>query len=332
MRTRQHWWWRLLAGAALAVAVLGWLARPGVATQVIGSPASRDLGQVWQRAKEAGSYHFSADIVQTNTPLATIDNVGRQSKQDRLHVEGQTSLRDRKLDMTLWSQGGSVVDATSGVQVRVEGDHAEVRQGDQPWQPVGDFTGLFAPESDFMTYLVAARDVADHGPDSRGGLSFSRYGFTIDGPAYAAYVRDQMQHQMELKGDLPPGGRLELPRQYAEMTGSGELWVSLDGLPLRQMLHLQLPGQDKEQITAEVTVDFSEFGSFSPQLAAEAPAPLQGKLLGDLLVFLGALAAARMLVLYSRSRKAYAAIVLIVIVSLMFLWSLKRLESWWRPR
>jgi hypothetical protein len=65
MSRRQHLWWGLLAGAALAVAVLSWLARSGAATAVIGSPASRGLGQVWQRAKKAGSYRFSADIVQT---------------------------------------------------------------------------------------------------------------------------------------------------------------------------------------------------------------------------------------------------------------------------
>src|SRR5262245_14388443 len=307
MRRQQHWWWGLLVAAALAVAFLSWLARSGVATAMIESPAGRGLGQVWQRAKEAGSYRFSADIVQTTTPLATIDNVGRQSKQDRLHVKGQTSLRDRKLDMTLWSQGGSVVDATSGVQVRVEGDHVQVRQGDQPWQPVDNFTGLFAPESDFMTYLVAARDIVDYGSDSRAGLSLSRYGFTIDGPAYATYIRDQMQQHLALSGDLPPGGRLELPRQYAEMTGSGELWASEDGLPLRQVLHLQLPGQKDEQITAEVTVDFSEFGSVSPLAAAQVPMPLEGRLPETLLVFLVGLGVARTLMLYSRSRKVYAA-------------------------
>src|SRR5262245_18464831 len=99
--SRQQHWWGLLAAVALAIAVLSWLARPGVATTVMGSPASRGLGHVWQRAKQAGSYRFSADIVQTTTPLARIDNVGRQSKQDRLHVKGQTSLRDRTLQR--WS-------------------------------------------------------------------------------------------------------------------------------------------------------------------------------------------------------------------------------------
>src|SRR5262245_56940148 len=46
---RQQYSWGLLVAAALAVAFLSWLARSGVATAMIGSPAGRGLGQVRQR-------------------------------------------------------------------------------------------------------------------------------------------------------------------------------------------------------------------------------------------------------------------------------------------
>jgi hypothetical protein len=281
------------------------------------SPA-HSLKQVWDRAKASGAYHFSADIVQTTTPLATVDNVGRQSKQDTLHVEGQTSLPERKLEMTLWSQGGSVVDASSGIQVRVEGEQAYVRQGDQAWQPVNDFTGLFAPDSDFMTYLVAVKDVVDYGVESRSGFSFNRYGFAINGPGYAAYVRDQMQEQLTRSGKLPPGMQLDLPQQYAQMTGDGELWVSADGLPLRQVLRLQMPDQKDEQITAEVTVTFSDFGAGAASSTASiVPAQSFGSVLATLFAFGAALGLCWILIARSRSRKVYAVIVLGVILSMV---------------
>src|SRR5512139_743174 len=72
----------IFLGATQALTALG---------AVTSSPAN-SLKQVWDRVRASGAYHFSADIVQTRTPLATVDNVGRQSQQDTLHVEGQTNL------------------------------------------------------------------------------------------------------------------------------------------------------------------------------------------------------------------------------------------------
>jgi hypothetical protein len=50
------------------------------------------------------------------------------------------------------------------------------------------------------------------------------------------------------------------------MVGSGELWVGSDGLPLRQLLTLQFPAQDDEQVSSQIVVNFSQFG-FAQSLA-----------------------------------------------------------------
>ncbi len=297
------------------------LASAGRLLQAAGPTAPRTLSQVWERARQAGSYRFTADIVQTAMPTASVENVGRRSRTDTLHVEGQTNLSDRSLEMTLWSNGGSVLDADSGVQVRVQGEEAFVRQAGQEWQPVSDFTGLFAPNSDFMTYLVAAKDIVDHGAASRSGFSFNRYAFTIDGPAYAGYVRDQMQSALAAGGELPPGANLELPEQYVQMRGRGELWVSEQGLPVRQLLQLEMPGTDNDQITADVTVNFSDFG-----VAGESAAGLSRVLptaadIHSALATIFTLAAVAGLCLLiaanGRTRKVYAAIMLVVIGSML---------------
>jgi len=51
----------------------------------------------WERAREAGSYRYTADVVQTTISLPTVTNVGRTSMQDALHIEGETNLPDRTL-------------------------------------------------------------------------------------------------------------------------------------------------------------------------------------------------------------------------------------------
>src|SRR5262245_19173708 len=76
--------------AALLAAAMALSTAPGISAWTAGAPSATErLRGVWDRAKASGSYHFSADILQTSAPLATVGNVGRQSKQDRLHVEGQ---------------------------------------------------------------------------------------------------------------------------------------------------------------------------------------------------------------------------------------------------
>jgi len=299
-----------LVGLALAlflypVATLA--ARPG------------SLQAVWERVRQAGFYRFSADVVQTTRPLPTVTNVGRTTRQDRVHLEGKADLTSRTLYLTLWSQGGNILNARSGVEARIEGDRALVRRAGEPWQEVEDFTALFAPEGDFMAYLAAARDVVEHEPETRAGVTFTRYTFRIDGRAFAAYLRDQLQRRLVETGELPPGVELDLPRTLVEMTGEGELWVGRNGLPIRQTLHLQFPDRDDHQVSAQVAVDFFGFGPVSRGLTALVHSPSRSttRLLHQISFFLLTLASIVLLVAYRHVRKVYAALVLFIIASLV---------------
>ena len=61
-------------------------------------------------------------------------------------------------------------------------------------------------------------------------------------------------------GGLPATIQLELPKVYADMTGTGELWVGADGMPLRQRFALQFPeDQHNYQAWAGISVDFADF-------------------------------------------------------------------------
>jgi len=236
-----------LATGLLLLLALAW-------PQVTGTARGSDtVASAWERAREAGAYRFSADVRQTTIPQPTVRNVGRASKTQAVHLEGETDLPAHQLHLTLWSQGGSVLDTASGVEIRVDGERAYARQGTQDWQEINNFAELFAPQGDFMAFLAAARNVQreDTVPDA------SRFTFDIDGRAYAAYLRDQMTRYLAERGELPPGVELDLPKSYVDMTGDGELWLDAAGYPLRQILRLRFPPRpDEHEIHAEVTVDF----------------------------------------------------------------------------
>ncbi|MCL5995588.1 MAG: hypothetical protein M1546_05970, partial [Chloroflexi bacterium] len=304
---------------SFAVCVLA-LAALLACSPVLSATAPTDLEAVkaaWQRARQSGAYHFSADIQQTITPRATLLNIGRASKHEAVHLEGQVNLPNQQLHMTLWSQGGSVLDASSGVEVKVEGDHAAARQGAQDWQEIDNFTGLFAPQGDWMAFLAAATDVQRI--EASGASSHAaRYSFRIDGRSYAAYLRDQLEQQLAEQGELPPGVELDLSTAYADMSGQGELWIGANGLPMRQILHLQFPPRPDEQANqADVTADFSGFD------AAEDEGRLTPGLLSPSVLNRGPFVAASLafvfvLVAHRRSRKWHAGVVVTLIVSMLF--------------
>jgi len=259
--------WRLYAVLLVTFAlVTGFALR---LSSVVTAGAPDPVTAAWAKAQAAGSYHFTSDIVQITMPTAKVTNVGRSSRTEELHLTGQTDLRQQTMAMALWSNGGSVLQANSGLGIKVADGKTFVRQGEGNWEEKPDFAvdGL-APQGDFLAYLVALRDVQAHPPEQRSGIHFTRYSFTLDGPTFAAYMHQRLEETLRAKGELPPGMQLEIPRYYAELTGDGELWIGADGLPLRQILHLQFPPQKDEQVQAQMVIDFSDYGT--PVLSAWA--------------------------------------------------------------
>src|SRR5437762_303020 len=105
----------LLASLALLAALF--LLRPQLAGAAARLTAPDPVTAAWAKAKAAGSYHFTSDVLQKTIPIASLTNVGRTSRTDAFHLEGQNDLRNQKLELTLWNQGGSVLNAASGVSV-----------------------------------------------------------------------------------------------------------------------------------------------------------------------------------------------------------------------
>ncbi len=290
---------------------------PAVSTVKKSLDARQQVQAAWEQARKAGSYDFSADVLQRTIPTATILNAGRRSRQEAMHLEGQTDLRKEEMSFTLWSQGGSVLNAQDGVQVKVEGDRSYIRRGEGDWEEVGDLTGSFAPQGDYMAFLNAATDITCLGEETRAGVSFIRYRFIVDGPRFAAFVRDQLQAHLSAQGELPPGVTLEIPSVYAEMTGSGELYVGADGLPLHQLLWLRFPEQNDQRIDAEITVDFSHFGVSPAILAAKGKVFFNSPRVAHIPYYAALLGLAILFFTYRQTRIVQNALALVLIFSMV---------------
>jgi hypothetical protein len=285
------------------------------------------ISAAWAKARAAGSYQFDSNVTQMTVPVAKVTNVGRQSHTEYLRLEGETNLRQNLLELRLWSDGGSVLQDESGVAIKIEEGKSYIRQGAGEWQESDGVLDGLAPQGDFMAYLQAVGEIKANPPERRAGIQFTRYSFTVDGPAFAAYVRDQMEQTLRAKGELPPGVSLEQPQYYRDMTGDGELWVGEDGLPLRQILNLNFPEQREQTVHAQIVVDFSHFGTPDQSLADMARggdiAGLANALPGYLpdltpvLMLVTLLACALLIVYYRRTRTLQTALASAVIASMV---------------
>src|SRR5262249_4680892 len=135
-----------LVVALLATLTLGLSILPRAVAAVHPDPVSA----AWERTRAAGSYHFASDVIQETIPSATIANVGRSSRTDKLRLEGQADLRRSALELRLWQDGGSVLQDASGVGVKVEDGKTWVRQGAGEWQDAAGPTHNQAARGAFM--------------------------------------------------------------------------------------------------------------------------------------------------------------------------------------
>jgi len=260
--SRSHVRRYLIPVATVVLLLLGGLVAPSPASAEDGPPAGRAVREAWQRAQEAGSYRFATEVVQTTFPALAVANVGRSPSEETIYLEGQVDLPARSMEMGLWQGNGGVADPGSGIELRIEGDRGYARQPGGAWQEMDDVSWAFAPGSDHLAYLAGAENVRALGMEtrlveptgSRGGPSsptdpaiyrFTRYAFDLDGLAFAQHLRDQLESYLRQRGELPLGLTLDSSRVYQQTTGEGELWVDERGLPLRLIMHLSYPEEEK---------------------------------------------------------------------------------------
>lgn len=348
---------RLFFGASVFLLVLAYLVFSGkLAWQ--GTP-EQQLQQGWQRAQKSGVYHFATDILETTYPAPTLANVGRSSRRQSLQLEGRVNLPTRSMTFDL-HDGNRTLTGAQDLQLRIEDDQAFGRANDGDWQPL-DGVGSLAPNNDLLAYLAGATNVARLPDVALNTVSFAsvsemergsggnetdsvppagsmssadgnatasvpyiaHYQFDVDGAAFAAYLRDQLEHDLRAKGQLPPGITLDMSNQYRGMSGQGEAWLDVDGLPLRLKIHLDFPQMEHgERVEADVTTDFSQYDrnavvrlwfQFNAAMLADTAAQIPPLSIGLVLVSLMVYCVKR-----RESKSVYGALVTLIVVSLVF--------------
>ncbi|MCA9980719.1 MAG: thrombospondin type 3 repeat-containing protein, partial [Anaerolineales bacterium] len=206
--------------------------------------------------RQTGSYEFTADIIQHTIPVADVTTIGRASQRQEMHLQGETNLQQDHLTMTLWAQGGTLLDEQSGLEVEVAEGRTRVRRPGEAWQTYSDFSEGFMPDGDFLTYLAGADDLTPLGTEGE----LTGYTYRLDGRRLTAVLRDQLTEELARTGELLPGQQVDLPTYMKELTGEGELWLAPTGLPVRQTVTLRFPEQDGVWIQTDIDVLFTDFG------------------------------------------------------------------------
>jgi len=168
------------------------------------------------------------------------------------------------MHLTLWPDNSFNPD--SGMDLRIEGDQAYGRFGQVDWEPVDNVGDLLAPGGDPLGFLSGIKDVVALSPESRSlaGLAtpvtFTRYSFSMDRPAFASRMRDQMEMQLREQGKLPSGLELSASDTYHLLTGQGILWLDEQGLPTRLSLDLALPAHGESgRTTIQINTDYTDY-------------------------------------------------------------------------
>ncbi len=289
----------------------------------------------WERALKMGSYRYTTEIVQTTSPLPMVVNTGHGYRQEAFHLDGEIHLHDQTMQIRLEKDGGSFLGEASGFEIKVERGIAQGRTIGGEWQELETPENLFAPNWDPLVYLAGVRHPRNLGSETRslpggGELTFTRFGFTLDGPALARHIRDQLEAYLRSKGELPTGVGLDVPAAYRDATGEGEIWLDERGLPLRLTLNITFPPGSREQVTATLRSEFSDFGQeitlldalrpggFRALLAAYGSRNALGQSMAqDILVIALAVLLSCIVVAYRRLRVTYAAVAISVILSLV---------------
>lgn len=313
-----------------------------------GNPAG-EVRRAWQRARDAGVYHFATDLVQTTYPVPAVANIGRSPQVDTLYLDGDVNLPEETVQMRMWQDGGAP--AARGAELRVEKDRGYARQAGGAWEEVADVAGSFGMGSDPLSYLASVKNVVSLGTETRAlpapesstpdaapqpsSVTVTRYSFDFDGPAFAVYLRDQLERQLASRGELPLGVSLDAAGDYRAMTGQGEVWVDARGLPLRLTVHLAYPPRAGEQrIEADIQTDFSSYpvaatasSTILQSLFAQTGGSLRRQISAadwqDIAVMLAIIIAvtglSALVSIGRRSRRVYWAVALAVIVSMVIL-------------
>ncbi|MDP8231075.1 MAG: hypothetical protein P9L91_00235, partial [Candidatus Zophobacter franzmannii] len=213
------------------------------------------LEQAWRRALEAGSYRFLSTTDQTMIPRAVPEMIGQGDVHLTLENDGVVLLPDQAyIELHVAGMGRE----KSATLLRDGGRSFMLQNGEL--KPVDDTLSLSSATTDALGYLAAAEQVTRLGPPE-GHSELTRYGFQLSGERFEAYVRRMSEEMLASDPGAPHGLTLRPSSGLQQIRGQGELWVNKAGLPVRQVLDIELPeANDFYSARLHLVVDLSAYG------------------------------------------------------------------------
>ncbi len=222
--------------------------------------AEQIVQRAWLLAQQAGAYDFYTEIEQTTYHAPSLTNVGRPAHIESLYLEGSTDRRAEAFEMAIW-QGSSVLHRDQAYEVRVDGDLTYGRPAGGEWSEIDDMTSLFAPGQDALAYLHGINRVKEVPVNEDVAANgYRHFRFDVDGPAFAEYMRRQLEDELRNAGKLPPSVNLDTPQIYQGIVGDGEIWLTKDGLPEQLHVQINFPQKtDGNRVRAVIHTDFAGY-------------------------------------------------------------------------
>jgi len=217
--------------------------------------AATEVFDAWQRARDAGSYRLVADAEQTLHPRALPELVGHTDSAVDMRLEAEAHLPDRAMITLRVEADGSNI---SPVKLYRLGDTVLMSE-DGHLRQVQDPSNAGLADADYLGYLAGAVDIERATDPSQPKVA--HYVFRLDGARLAHYQTERLQEQLRASGQLPEGAQLEATGALANAVGDGEIWLDSNGLPMRQIIRLELPAlSEGYDATFQLTIDFYDYG------------------------------------------------------------------------
>ncbi|MEM7800668.1 MAG: hypothetical protein AAF633_15865, partial [Chloroflexota bacterium] len=244
---------RRLKSSAAFLAIIGIIllfAFPSI-TKAIPLTDQDKFDRIWRIARDVGAYEFETDLLETTLPAFGVENIGQTPQYSQATALGSANAAE---DLVTFE-----VDTSQGAfELRIKEGIAYARPSlddDAPWVVMEGAPSLFAPGNDAMGFAAAASDVVmvenwrsvetlDALTQIKVADAAEMFTFAVDGKKLAEIIRDQQEAELAKKGALAPGQEVGLSPEYTQFTGTGRLWIDANGLPLYQVLELDMPSQD----------------------------------------------------------------------------------------
>ncbi|NJN65679.1 MAG: hypothetical protein HC884_02680, partial [Chloroflexaceae bacterium] len=215
--------------------------------------SANSLDTVFERIEAAGNYRFSGHIEQTLIPRATAGTTTAQEQRTRFDLDGTVVHPDRAV-FTLQhpETAESLTMVRSGSQVFLQmGDTLEA---------VDQQAAASNPAQDPLSLLRVASKVRPLEPPPETPEVANGYTFRIDGKELATLYGDLLQQQASTA--LPPELQRSLAALAHQLTGHGEIWLDAEGLPVRQVLTIDVPQVGpRSNVSFTIDLSFHDVGS-----------------------------------------------------------------------